>query len=606
MKNIIKAVALVIYLIISINAGAQYRWEWGKSLHSTTGGVITTSEGWAIATDHFGHVYAGTMVLGSGIVTTAVFDTFHYTPPSGYGWYSPLIKFDTSGKVIWAKFYYCLSMGISSLVTDWVGNVYIAGSFQTDSLVFGPYVLRRSTGISGRSSDFIAKLDSNGSFIWAKKIDSCGYFPSLTTDKSGHLYFTGSFLTRQLILGTDTLVNHHPGYDEILVMKMDTSGSVIWARNAGGDSALYSDMGTNAIAVDSVGNVVITGSMSSTLHFDTVTLTTTFPIHIPRVFVAKYSPMGALLWAKSPGGISHFTGSGASGYWYRGDLGNGVALDNLSNVYVMASMSTYCMYFGADTVFNYNEGVSNDAVLAKLNANGDPIWMKKFGGTGDDWGFAVLLDSSYQNVWISGGLQSSVGHFGTDTVYQTDSPSFLQSSRDGSFIAKLDTSGRSVWITTLTYGGDDMNGIAVDAVGNLYFSGDYFSVHPYDTFVVGCDTLAYTYDENFFIAKLAGPWVRHLDTTHTDTTRGHLQIAPETNKADVGIYPNPTSGKVTIEHGANCDITISDITGRIALQFHLLSDKEIFDVGKLKNGIYFIETYDGATEKRSIKKLLKE
>src|SRR5262245_38874098 len=78
----------------------------------------------------------------------------------------------------------------------------------------------------------------------------------------------------------------------------------LWATKAGGTS----DDGGQALAVDALGNVVITGSFRGTADFDggpdvhalTAAGSTTL---IPDVFVLKLDKSGAYVWAGRMGGF---------------------------------------------------------------------------------------------------------------------------------------------------------------------------------------------------------------------------------------------------------------------------------------------------------------
>ena len=67
-------------------------------------------------------------------------------------------------------------------------------------------------------------------------------------------YFAG---TLTLTAGTGSAILTSQGASDIFVVKLDTSGNLQWAVDAGGPG---SDHG-NALAVDSFGNVFVTGTI---------------------------------------------------------------------------------------------------------------------------------------------------------------------------------------------------------------------------------------------------------------------------------------------------------------------------------------------------------
>jgi uncharacterized delta-60 repeat protein len=123
-----------------------------------------------------------------------------------------------------------------------------------------------------------------------------------------------------------------------------------------------------------------------------------------------------------------------------GDLGWGVAVDSSGNVYVVGETGS----FGAGGI---------DALLLKYGPNGTLLWQKTWGGTKDDWGWGIAVDSS-RNVYVSGETQS----FGTGS--------------SGAFLLKYDPNGTLLW--QKTWGATQVDfslGIAVDSSGNVYVIG---------------------------------------------------------------------------------------------------------------------------------------
>ncbi len=136
-----------------------------------------------------------------------------------------------------------------SIVTDGNGNCYITGYF-AGSATFGTTTLTSS----GSSDVYVAKQNAAGDWIWAVKgggaSDDRGF--SIALDADDNIYITGYF-TGTATFGSTTLTSF--GGQDILIAKLSSSGSWLWAVKAGGTSI---DYGTS-IAVDSSGTSYVTG-----------------------------------------------------------------------------------------------------------------------------------------------------------------------------------------------------------------------------------------------------------------------------------------------------------------------------------------------------------
>ncbi|MBK8822367.1 MAG: SBBP repeat-containing protein [Anaerolineales bacterium] len=83
----------------------------------------------------------------------------------------------------------------NGIAVDSSGNIYTTGIFQ------GPADFDPGAGTANLTflGNFISKLDTNGNFIWAKKIGG-SEANSITLDLSNNVYTTGSFGRAMMIL----------------------------------------------------------------------------------------------------------------------------------------------------------------------------------------------------------------------------------------------------------------------------------------------------------------------------------------------------------------------------------------------------------------------
>lgn len=187
--------------------------------------------------------------------STSVFDTI--TSPASLGGREIfVIKYDVNGNPIWLKGsggnYNDEGLGIA---IDASGNIYISGSFKSNSMVMGSTTLS-NTGVPDPDA-LIAKYSPSGSIIWAK--DAASYGPDVANgvavDGSGNSYITGNFDNSLIIFGGITLNGSGASSSgELFVVKYDPSGTALWGKNI-----LSSASWGAGIAVDAAGSARVTG-----------------------------------------------------------------------------------------------------------------------------------------------------------------------------------------------------------------------------------------------------------------------------------------------------------------------------------------------------------
>lgn len=171
-----------------------------------------------------------------------------------------VLKLNSSGSYVWAKQLtrssYPSVPYVWAIAVDSSGNVYATGNSPTAD--FDP-----GAGTVELSGGFVWKLDSSGSYVWAKV--NGGIHKAIALDSSGNVYTTGYFYnTADFDPGAGTANLTSAGVDDVYISKFDSSGNYVWARRMGGTD---SDIGAG-VAVDSNGNVFSTGMFNGTIDVD--------------------------------------------------------------------------------------------------------------------------------------------------------------------------------------------------------------------------------------------------------------------------------------------------------------------------------------------------
>ena len=210
------------------------------------------------------------------------------------------------------------------------------------------------------------------------------------------------------------------------------------ARVPGETAVQLSYDGARAVTTDAAGNVIIAGY--------TTGIFATPPVNAYTPFVAKYSPAGALLWARTL--LDTRNGFGVP------DVAKGVAVDAAGNIYVIGETLTGLT--GELAAGNV------DVFILKLDPDGNRLWAHQFGSSAYDHANGIAVDSqgsAFIVGWSAGQLPGQLPPFGEDY-----------------FIAKYDTSGNRVWMhqgefTPADPHNDEAAAVAVDASGNAYVAG---------------------------------------------------------------------------------------------------------------------------------------
>jgi gliding motility-associated-like protein len=253
--------------------------------------------------------------------------------------------------------------------------------------------------------------------------------------------------------------------------KYDGNGNVLWAKSPNGNYQGESW----SVSADQSGNCYVAGYFSGpSINFGTVSLNGG---PLKELFLVKYDQNGNALWG---------TGDGNSG---ADDGACSVSTTRTGDVYITGTFNKSTMTLGSTNLTN--SGISS-IYIAKFDGSGSLIWAKTpvDPGGGGSSGLCVAADP-YDNVYLSGPLESTMLIFGIDTLTcpsNTDQPMY---------IAKYDQFGNGMCASALTSGGESLSGLATDLSGNAYIGGGF----EYVPFVLGPDTLQVTEEEIAFIAK---------------------------------------------------------------------------------------------------------
>ncbi len=241
-----------------------------------------------------------------------------------------------------------------------------------------------------------------------------------------------------------------------------------------------------AAAVDSDGNIYITGSFQGTVNLGGVDLDSAGSS--PDVFVASYSSTGTHRWSRA---------AGTNG------VGSAITVDPSGNVYVTGYFFGSANFGGAALA----SGAGTAAFVASFDSNGIHRWSLAGVSSDTAWGKAIATDTD-GNVYLTGSIYGTANFGGTDLV----------SSGTDIFVASYTSGGAHRW--SRSDGGPDSTGdaISVDNAGNVYVAGHYTGTAHFGT------TLVSAGGSDAFVQRLtdAGSprWTRSAGGTGEDVANG--------------------------------------------------------------------------------------
>jgi hypothetical protein len=304
------------------------------------------------------------------------------------------------------------------------------------------------------------------------------------------------------------------------------------------------------VAVDAAGSAYVTGYASSADFPTTPGAFDTSSNGFEDVFVTKLNPAGtALVYSTHLGGTSS-------------DLGNAIAVDAAGNAYVTGETvsADFPTTAGAfDTTLNGDF----DAFVTKLNPAGSAlVYSTYLGGTSGDFGKGIAVDAA-GSAYVNGEARSA--NFPT-TAGAFDT-TFNGGPRDA-FVSKLDPAGAALLYSTYLggTGSDDGRGVAVDAAGSAYVTGNTNSA-DFPTTAGAFDT-TFNFGTDAFVAKLSPTGSSLLYSTFLGgsgvdfgsgvaiDTAGSAYVTGETSSAD---FPTTAGAFDTTFNGGFRDAIVTKL-----------------------------------------------
>ncbi|RZK18424.1 MAG: T9SS type A sorting domain-containing protein [Flavobacterium sp.] len=444
------------------------------------------------------------------------------------------------------------------------------------------------TGNHGENDVWVVKLNATGVIVWQKALGGTlsDYANSIQQTSDGGYIVAGNTASNN----GDVMGNHNTGYDDVWIVKLNSTGIILWQKTLGGTNHEMA----KSIQQTSDGGYIFAGSTDSN-DGDVSGNHSTFL----DCWIVKLNGTGEIIWQKTMGGTSDDFASEIQQTSDGGYIIAGLTASNngdvtqqhgifdcwilkLNSIGEIIWQKTYGGtnqdsatsiqqtldggYIVAGNTYSNDGDVSGnhgdlDLWIVRLNASGTIVWQKSFGGTSTDYANSIKqrLDGSYI---VAGYTYSNNGDVSGN--HTTDN------SLNDYWVIKLNMLGELVWQKTL--GGTDG-----DFATCIHQTSDNGYILAGTTASNDGDVTENHGNGDYWVVKLASD---NLHTSEFESVKNGI------------VYPNPSNNYFVIQtkdlSSENFVYNIIDLTGRIILSGNSKYNERI-NTESLKSGNYIIQ-----------------
>ncbi|HYG50662.1 MAG TPA: T9SS type A sorting domain-containing protein [Flavobacteriales bacterium] len=477
--------------------------------------------------------------------------------------------------------------GYASIQTNDLGYVICGHGYDTTTTITNTEVV-------------LIKTNTMGDTIWKKSYHG----PSDDVDWDMKLTFDGGYII------TGVTNSFGAGQGDILLLKTDSTGNLLWTTVMGGS---FDDYGTYVQQTLDSGYIICG-------------MTKSYGAGQQDFYLVKTNDVGNVQWAKTYGGIKNdypysVYQTSDMGYIIGGTSSSFTSLMSDYDAYLVKVDSSGNLQWSSTYEFGTNDNgnffhirpiagggyiatghTSNtstgemEMLLAKINSAGNPLWIKKITGATSEFGRLV---EPINNGYIVTGSAFSVDY--------------------GALLVKTDTNGNLLWARKYDNPvGYTENGLTVhqtaDGGYNLLANTAPPAYSVFSTYFIktdsigssGCNDVPLTFTTSSLSVPAVSqptavssgvlsvmPAYNIIPTPLTDSSlcSGLVAVVEMDNDFSFTIYPNPASNKVTIESNTSTgSIFLYDMLGNVIKEISLAGIRTEVDVSNLPGGVYLLKS----------------
>jgi hypothetical protein len=452
-----------------------------------------------------------------------------------------LIKLDTSGSILWEKQYGgSLGDGAYRILPTLDNNFFLVGASASSDgdITNDPYP-------DGGLDYWVLKIDPEGNIIWDKIYGGNG----IDNIWDGAVTADGGLIALGWTDSNDGDITNSFGWLDVWMIKLNSEGEKQWDYTMG--TASY-DFSGGIIQTSDKGYLITSSSEENTggnIDCDAFNEKT-------EVVIFKLDSLSNFQWQQCYGGSNSDTP---------------VDMIETEDGYLLTCITR--TGDGDIAGGGYHPGSSGpvssaDIWIIKIDFNGNLLWQKCYGGSGDEYPKRIMKTDD-NNFLVFGNAGS---HDGDVVGNHSSGNPYLDI-----WVFKINGNGDLLW--QQCFGG---NGSEELEAGIVKVSDSKFIIA---TTIYGYNSGQITCQETFSSDQI---WVISV----TDSTTIGLNDNPKPNDL-IKIYPNPCTDYIVFERSdkKSCDIQITDLYGHIIDNF-TFSERKIWNTKGNKAGLYFYSISD--------------
>jgi hypothetical protein len=295
-----------------------------------------------------------------------------------------------------------------------------------------------------------------------KKVENSAnnYTIATTKDKNNNSY--------NLIATPEASIDLDPGpnvfsFTGLAMVKYDANMNFIWGKIILTNIYANYDTQFNQISLDNTGNIILTGQISGPQDFDfgsgqlILTGNNAAPF---KKFIAKYTPIGDVIWAK-------LLGTEVLGTLFFGSN---------DNMYMYGSYTgTKDLNFDSTAVYNLSSIGLMDCYLLKMDASANFVWAKSYGGLGNDVPQKMEFDK-FGDILNIGTFEGSC-----DFDPSSNTSELTSSGETDLYFSKYNSNGELIWVKSISGpNAENFNTSIFDKDGNIIIAGTFKGIPDFD------------------------------------------------------------------------------------------------------------------------------